>query len=106
MRGAAGTIGGPDWDDPPSLASGAVIGGYKIGDRIGAGGLAEVYSAQDSSTDREVALKTLRPKYCALSEFVERMQREAVVMMGLRHPNIVRCWAAGLDNRRPWLALE
>jgi serine/threonine protein kinase len=97
---------GAESRDAPSLAPGTTLAGYQIDQRIGAGGIAEVYAAKDTYSEREVALKTLRAKYCSLPEFVERMRREAIVTTQLRHRNIVMCWAAGLTHRRPWLALE
>jgi serine/threonine protein kinase len=92
--------------DRPTLAPGTIFGGYRIDQRIGRGGIAEVFAAKELYAGREVALKTLRPEYCALPEFVERMKREAILTTQLRHRNIVMCFGAGVVGRRPWLALE
>jgi serine/threonine protein kinase len=106
MFGSASLASDPQSSDIPTLAPGTLFGGYRIAERIGTGGLAEVYAAKDLYAEREVAMKALRPEYCALPEFVERMKREAIVTTQLRHRNIVMCWAAGVAGRRPWLALE
>ncbi len=61
---------------------------YEIGERLGAGGVGEVYFGQDRQLGRTVALKFLRPeRVCALS--AERLLREAKMLSGLNHPNIV-----------------
>ncbi len=62
---------------------GQTIGHYKIVDKLGAGGMGEVYRAEDSTLKRQVALKVLPPDLAASQERLERFQREA----GLEHPH-------------------
>src|ERR1017187_1665417 len=79
----------PAWEGRASLlqthslvADGAQFGPYKIEQRIGAGGMGEVFRAIDTRLGRAVALKTCR------EEFSERFQREARAIASLNHPNI------------------
>ena len=57
---------------------------------IGAGGMAEVWLAQDQQLGRRVALKLLYRRFAEDPEFVERFRREASAAAGLQHPNVVR----------------
>ena len=69
--------------------------GQKVGDRytlierIGSGGMADVWSADDSMLGREVALKFLHERFNQDQQFVERFRREAQAAAGLQHPNVV-----------------
>ena len=54
-----------------------VDGRYRIQGRIGSGGMADVYSAEDTHLGREIALKVLHRRFAQDSEFVERFRREA-----------------------------
>lgn len=62
---------------------------YELGKRVGAGGFAEVYRAQDLRLKRAVAVKVLRPDLGLTPGMLERFRREAEVIAALRHPNIV-----------------
>jgi serine/threonine-protein kinase len=61
---------------------------YKIVEKIGAGGMGEVYRASDSKLGRDVALKMLAPAFAQDAERMARFQREAQVLASLNHPNI------------------
>jgi len=69
------------------LASGAMIGAYRIVELIGAGGMADVYRARDTKLGREVAVKIL-PRAFADPHRLVRFEREARVLAALSHPNI------------------
>lgn len=72
-----------------SLASGARLAHYRIAERIGAGGMGEVYKAVDERLDRTVALKILPPELVSHSDRVRRFVQEAKAASSLNHPHIV-----------------
>src|SRR5919107_369197 len=66
-----------------------VDGRYRITDRIGSGGMADVYCADDEQLGREVALKILHRRFAQDEEFVERFRREASAAAGLQPHNVI-----------------
>ncbi|MBI3243247.1 MAG: protein kinase [Chloroflexi bacterium] len=79
---------------------GALIGGrYRLGERLGRGGMAEVYKAYQESLDRHVAIKFMHAFLAEDPQFQQRFQREARSVAALHHPNIVQVidfdWAEG-----------
>ena len=70
--------------------TGKTLGRYRILERIGRGGMAEVYKAYQPSLDRYVAIKVLHPFLLEEDGSRERFQREARAVAALRHPNIVQ----------------
>jgi eukaryotic-like serine/threonine-protein kinase len=72
-----------------------VDGRYRILHRIGSGGMADVYRAEDTHLGREVALKVLHRRFAQDQEFVERFRREAKSAAGLSHPNVVGVFDRG-----------
>ena len=86
--------------------------GQKVGDRytlierIGSGGMADVWSADDSMLGREVALKFLHERFNQDEQFVERFRREAQAAAGLQHPNVVSVYDRGEHEGRHWIAME
>lgn len=66
------------------------LGKYELRERLGHGGMAEVWKAFDTQLQRYVAIKLLHPNLQADPTFVTRFQREAQVIASLRHPNIVQ----------------
>jgi serine/threonine protein kinase len=76
-----------------ALTSGARIGSYEVIDRLGAGGMGEVYRARDTRLGRTVALKVLRSG--SDPELLHRLDREARAASALNHPNIVHIYDVG-----------
>jgi tRNA A-37 threonylcarbamoyl transferase component Bud32 len=79
---------------------------YQILAKIGQGGLAEVYRAQDVALGRLVAVKALRPEYVVDPAFLVRFHREAQSAANLAHPNIVAVYDFGQDQGRPYIVME
>jgi serine/threonine protein kinase len=76
-----------------ALTSGARIGSYEVIDRLGAGGMGEVYRARDTRLGRTVALKVLRSG--SDPDLLRRLDREARAASALNHPNIVHIYDVG-----------
>jgi serine/threonine-protein kinase len=83
-----------------------VDGRYRILDRIGSGGMADVYRAEDTHLGREVALKVLHRRFAQDAEFVERFRREARAAAGLQHPNVVGVYDRGEHEGTYYIAME
>src|SRR5947207_7797225 len=71
------------------LAAGTKLGRYEIRSKIGAGGMGEVYLAQDTKLDRKVALKILPADVAAHPDRMRRFVQEAKAASALNHPNII-----------------
>jgi serine/threonine-protein kinase len=92
---------------PRELAPSTVVDQrYSILARVGAGGMAEVYCAQDLQLGRKVALKLLSPRFAADPDFVERFRREASAAAGLQHPNVVGVYDRGEWDGTYYIAME
>src|SRR5437660_9470066 len=81
-------------------------GRYKIVSRLGSGGMADVYLAEDQQLGRKVALKLLHSRFAADPDFVERFRREAQAAAGLQHPNIVSVYDRGSYEETYYIAME
>ena len=79
---------------------------YEMQQRIGRGGMAEVYLARDILLDRLVAIKVLFPEYATDPLFVERFRREAQSAANLNHPNIVSVYDWGRSENTYFMAME
>lgn len=86
---------------------GKVFGGrYRLEEKIGVGGMAEVYRAYDLTLNRTVAVKILYPQFASDAGFVERFKREAQAAANLSHPNIVNVYDWGAENSTYYLVME
>src|SRR4051794_25559610 len=81
-------------------------GRYRLERRIGTGGMADVYLAEDESLGRNVAIKVLAERYAEDEQFVERFRREAQAAAGLNHPNIVSIYDRGEADGSYYIAME
>jgi beta-lactam-binding protein with PASTA domain/predicted Ser/Thr protein kinase len=81
-------------------------GRYKIVRKLGTGGMADVYLAEDQELGRRVAIKILNDRHAADDSFVERFRREAKNAAGLSHPNIVSIYDRGNAEETYYIAME
>src|SRR5438270_5430473 len=89
----------------------AVIGSfidhrYKVVSRLGSGGMADVYLAEDEQLGRKIALKLLHRRFAEDPGFVERFRREAQAAAGLQHPNVVGVYDRGGYDETYYIAME
>ncbi len=88
------------------MSPGTRFGSYEILQRLGAGGMGEVYRAKDNRLDREVAIKTISQERCSQPEALSRFEREARSASALNHPNIVTIYELGHVNGTHYIAME
>ncbi len=88
-----------------ALTKDTMVSHYRIVEKIGAGGMGEVYLAEDTELDRQVALKFLPTHQCLDSDSRTRFTREAKAAAKLDHPNIVPIHEVGEFNERPFFAM-
>ena len=88
------------------LLVGQTIGHYKISERIGTGGMGEVYLATDVTAGRKAALKLLPMRFTGDAERLKRFQQEAHAVVGLNHPNILTIYEIGEDHSTHYIASE
>ena len=79
---------------------------YEIQQRIGRGGMADVFLARDLLLDRLVAIKVLFPEFATDPAFVERFRREATAAANLNHPNIVGVYDWGEADGTYFIVME
>jgi len=91
---------------PSTLSPGSRFGSYEILQRLGAGGMGEVYRAKDTRLERQVAIKTLSLDRCSRSEALSRFEQEARSACALNHPNIVTIYEIGHVNSTRYIAME
>lgn len=92
---------------PPDPLIGALFDGrYKILKRLGSGGMATVYVAEDQELGRRVAIKILNSKHASDEQFVERFRREASSAASLSHSNIVQIYDRGTAEGTYYIAME
>jgi serine/threonine protein kinase len=89
-----------------TLAAGTKLGSYEITAAIGAGGMGEVYQAQDTKLGRNVAIKVLPEAFAHDAERLSRFQREAKMLAALNHPNIATIHGLEQSNGTQYLVME
>jgi eukaryotic-like serine/threonine-protein kinase len=88
------------------FVSGTRFGAFEVVERIGAGGMGEVYRARDTRLDRTVALKVIRASELARRDRVERFKREARAISRLNHPHICALYDIGEQDGQAFLVME
>jgi len=88
------------------LTEGTMVSHYRILEKIGAGGMGEVFLAEDTKLKRQVALKFLPAHLITNDEVKSRFQREAQAVAKLNHPNIVTVHDVNEYNGRPYFVME
>jgi beta-lactam-binding protein with PASTA domain len=81
-------------------------GRYVLERKLGTGGMADVWLAEDRELGRRVAVKILHERYATDEQFVERFRREATHAAGLSHPNIVSIYDRGTANGSYYIVME
>ena len=79
---------------------------YEIIDKVGSGGMADVYKAKDHRLNRFVAIKVLRQEYSSDAKFVAKFRAEAQLVAGLSHPNIVNVYDVDEDENYNYIVME
>ena len=98
-------------DSSPDIVTAVLLGGrYRLGEIIGRGGMASVYTAKDMNLGRDVALKLFAPQSADPDE-LRRQEAEIELLATLNHPSLVTLFDAGTDTRipeepRPFLTME
>ncbi len=88
------------------LTKGTMVSHYRIARKIGAGGMGEVYLAEDTKLKRQVALKFLPPHLCQDEDCRKRFTREAQAAASLDHPNIIHVHEVSEFKERPFFAMQ
>ena len=89
-----------------SVSPGTHLGRYKIQSRLGAGGMGEVYLAEDAMLRRAVAIKILTGEYTHSEQRLLRFEREAYAASSLNHPNIVTIYEIGSEDHTHFIVTE
>lgn len=79
---------------------------YEIIEKVGSGGMADVYKAKDNRLNRFVAIKILKKEYSEDEKFVTKFQAEAQSAAGLSHPNVVNVYDVGEDDGLRYIVME
>ncbi len=86
--------------------TGQHIGHYIVGERLGAGGMGEIYRARDAKLGRDVALKLLPPEFAADAAWMSRFEQEARLLASLNHRNIATIYGIEAADGAPAIAME
>src|SRR5262245_22060077 len=82
------------------------ISHYRILKQLGAGGMGQVYLAEDMKLGRKVAIKVLSEEYTTSKDRLSRFEQEACSASALNHPNILTIYEVGKDDGRHFIATE
>src|SRR5262245_57286412 len=85
---------------------GTILGNYELQALLGAGGMASVYRGFDRNLRRPVAIKVLSDRAAAQPGFADRFRQEALLIAGLRHPNIVQVYDFGEQDGHVYMVQE
>ena len=85
---------------------GQLVGHYRVLEKIGAGGMGEVFRAHDERLGRDVALKLIRPSSTDNPDHRRRFEQEARAAAALNHPNIVAIYDVGFEGKTPYIVAE
>ncbi len=85
---------------------GKVLGHYRVLEKIGSGGMGEVYRASDERLGRDVAIKILKPSLAHDQDRLRRFEQEARAAAALSHPNIVAIYDIGMHDGAPYIVSE
>lgn len=89
-----------------ALLVGQRLGQYEITGTVGKGGMATVYRARQSSMDRDVAIKVIKPDLAEITDFVKRFEREAKTLASLSHAHILKVFDYGQHDDIVYLVME
>ncbi len=116
MSAAGSSVSGsglPEGEPPPSTTekravdlTGRLLGEFHLLRRLGRGGMADVYLAEQTSLRRQVAVKVLRSEYTTDAGYLKRFQQEATAAGTLTHPNIVQVYLIGEQDGIHFIAQE
>src|SRR5207248_9919351 len=101
-----GTDGSKADPTPAKVVPFPQLEGFALHERLGQGGMGEVYRATRLSDCRPVAVKVLSAALAAVPDYVRRFDREAAAMAQLDHPGIVRLLSRGRSGPHCWIAME
>src|SRR5882757_981522 len=85
---------------------GQLVGHYRVLEKIGAGGMGEVFRARDERLGRDVALKLIRPASSDNADHLRRFELEARAAAALNHPNSVAVYDVGFNEGTPYVVCE
>jgi eukaryotic-like serine/threonine-protein kinase len=86
--------------------TGQLVGHYRILEKIGAGGMGEIFRARDERLGRDVALKLIRPASSDNPDHLRRFEQEARAAAALNHPNILAIYDVGFEGTTPYIVSE
>lgn len=86
--------------------TGQLVGHYRVLEKIGAGGMGEVFRARDERLGRDVALKLIRPASSDNPDHLRRFEQEARAAAALSHPNILAIYDVGFEDTVPYIVSE
>jgi len=96
----------PSDDSLINLKPGSKLSHYRIIDKIGVGGMGEVYLAEDSKLHRKIAIKIIPPHLASIPEHKNRFEREARAVAAIKHPNIVTLYSIENTKEFSFITME